>query len=181
MNELVCISKHMTNAEAHVAKLSLDEAEIQCFLADANCAGLFSNALGGVHLMVPANEAERAKQVLSESTANGVDRIGDAWYQATPGESENIADRKDILVRLNEREENADRAFRAALLGFLFLPLQLYVLYLLLFKVLASDEPLNSRSERHAWIALSICIPSLLLIYALLRVQASSGQNAFAW
>ena len=172
MNELVCISKHLTNAEAHVAKLSLAEAEIPCFLDDANCAGLFSNALGGVNLLVPANEVERANQILNDSVAEGKDLIGDAWHQVTPGESENVADGNDVFVRLNEREESADRAFRAALLGLLFLPLQLYVLYLLVFKILASDQPLNSRSKRAAWIALAICIPSLLFLYALVRTQA---------
>ncbi len=172
MNELVCISKHMTSAEAHVAKLALTEAEIPCFLADANCAGLFSNALGGVNLMVPATEVERANQILNSSTFDGEDLIGDAWHQMTPGESENVADGNDLLVRLNEREESADRAFRASLLGFLFLPLQLYVLYLLVFKVLVGNQPLNPRSQRNAWMALAICIPSLLLLYALVRLQA---------
>lgn len=171
MNELVCISKHMTTAEAHVAKLALKEAEIPCFLADANCAGLFSNALGGVKLMVPADDVERANQILNDSAANGEDLIGDAWHQMTPGQSESVADGSEIIVRLSEREESAERAFRAALLGLLFLPLQLYVLYLLVFKVLGSDQPLNPRSRRSAWIALSICIPSLLFIYALIRVQ----------
>jgi hypothetical protein len=170
MNELVCISKHMTTAEAHVAKLALKEAEIPCFLADSNCAGLFSNALGGVKLMVPADDVERANEILNDSAADGEDLIGDAWHQTTPGESENVAFESDIIVRLNEREESADRAFRASLVGLLFLPLQLYVLYLLIFKVLGSDQPLNPRSRRSAWIALSVCIPSLLLLYTLMRV-----------
>ena len=44
-----------------------------------------------------------------------------------------------------ERERNADRAARGAVLGIVFLPLQFYVLYLLLFKVFASEESLDDR------------------------------------
>jgi hypothetical protein len=120
--------------------------------------------------MGPADDVERANEILNDSAADGEDLIGDAWHQTTPGESENVAFESDIIVRLNEREESADRAFRASLVGLLFLPLQLYVLYLLIFKVLGSDQPLNPRSRRSAWIALSVCIPSLLLLYTLMRV-----------
>lgn len=69
MNELVCVSDSMTSEEAHVAMLSLQEVDIPCFLADANCAELFSYALGGVKLMVPAADADRAVQALSATAA----------------------------------------------------------------------------------------------------------------
>lgn len=69
MNELVCISDTMTSEEAHIAKLALEEDEIPCFLDNSNCAGLFSYAMGGVKLMVPANDALRATQVLNQVTA----------------------------------------------------------------------------------------------------------------
>ena len=65
MNELVCVSDTMTSEEAHIAKLALEEDEIPCFLADSNCAELFSYAMGGVKLMVPAGDVPRATQFLS--------------------------------------------------------------------------------------------------------------------
>lgn len=55
--------------EAHIAKLKLDAKEIPAFVADEhtiNMQWLYSSAIGGVKLQVPAPFVEQAIQALAE-------------------------------------------------------------------------------------------------------------------
>jgi hypothetical protein len=70
MNEsqLITIATYSFPHEAHVAKASLDVADIPAFIADEhtiNMGWLYSNVLGGVRLKVPAQDAEKAQEILS--------------------------------------------------------------------------------------------------------------------
>jgi hypothetical protein len=65
------------------------------------------------------------------------------------------------------REDDAARAFKSAILGILFCPLQLYTLWLLLLVVL-SDEPLRPRYFWYAVGAAAVLLPYLLLLAGLL-------------
>lgn len=68
-SELITIATYSFPHEAHVAKANLDAAGIPAFIADEhtiNMQWLYSNALGGVRLMVPAQYAEMAQEVLSQ-------------------------------------------------------------------------------------------------------------------
>jgi hypothetical protein len=70
---------------------------------------------------------------------------------------------------MSAREENANRALRGAVVGLLFAPLQLYVFYLLLFKVFASDEPIRPIYTRRARQAAAINIPYTVVILIVIR------------
>ena len=66
--------------EAHITRASLDSVGIESYIADehtVNTQWLYSNAIGGVRLMVAESDAEDAKQILSsdfsESLGNEVD------------------------------------------------------------------------------------------------------------
>jgi len=51
----------------------LDSAEIDCFLADANTVRMdwfYSNAIGGVQLLVREDDADAAGQLLDQSPVN---------------------------------------------------------------------------------------------------------------
>ena len=60
------------------------------------------------------------------------------------------------------REDDAARAFKSALFGVLFFPLQLYTLWLLLLVVM-SDEPLRPRYFWYAVGAAAVLVPHVLL------------------
>lgn len=77
-DNLVEIASYSFPHEAHVAKASLDAAGIPAFLTDEytiNVQWMYSNALGGVRLLVHGEDVEVAMQILaadfSESLENG--------------------------------------------------------------------------------------------------------------
>lgn len=66
---LVTIASFSFPHEAHLAKAQLDAAGIPGFIADEytiNMQWLYSNAMGGVRLQVPAEFAEEAQALLTE-------------------------------------------------------------------------------------------------------------------
>ncbi len=55
--------------EAHIAKASLDAAGIPSFIADEhtiNMQWLYSNALGGIRLLVPTDHLSEARELLAQ-------------------------------------------------------------------------------------------------------------------
>jgi hypothetical protein len=50
--------------EAHLMKTKLESEDIECFIQDENM-GLFTNAIGGVKLLVREKDAEHAIAILS--------------------------------------------------------------------------------------------------------------------
>ena len=59
--------------QAFVEKSVLEDAGIQCFLDDENVVRmdwLWSNAMGGIKLVVRKKDAEEAERLLSESPAD---------------------------------------------------------------------------------------------------------------
>jgi predicted RNA-binding Zn-ribbon protein involved in translation (DUF1610 family) len=68
---LVTIAQFRDLPEAGLAKSKLESAGITCFLDNEFTIGanwLYSNALGGVKLNVPEENAEEAKAILEETT-----------------------------------------------------------------------------------------------------------------
>jgi hypothetical protein len=60
-------------------------------------------------------------------------------------------------------------------IGVLFMPLQLYVFWLLL-KVFVSEEQLSRRSRNRAFVAVAISLPMTILLCLLLRKAFRNGQ-----
>ncbi len=63
--------------EAHIAKASLEAANIPSSIADEhtiNMDWLYSNALGGVRLFVPVEYAEKAKYIIEQDYSDNVDQ-----------------------------------------------------------------------------------------------------------
>ena len=73
------------------------------------------------------------------------------------------------FVPSNERERILHRAYRAAMLGMIFVPLEFYALYLLGISLL-SNEPIGSRATRFGWIAAAICISIIGLLFAMTQL-----------
>ncbi len=66
---LTTIASYSFPHEAHIAKANLEAEGIPAFIADehtVNMQWLYSNAMGGVRVQVPAQFEERAKEILTE-------------------------------------------------------------------------------------------------------------------
>jgi hypothetical protein len=77
---------------------------------------------------------------------------------------------------LTKREQDADRALRGAVIGLLFLPLQLYVFWLLL-RVFVSDEELGAGKRRKAVVAALINLPIMFSFCLLLWLICGDGSS----
>lgn len=69
MNDFVTIATYDDYLTATFDKQKLDERGINCYLADENTVTakwILKNALGGIKLRVPEQEAEEAKNILHE-------------------------------------------------------------------------------------------------------------------
>ncbi len=115
----------------------------------------------GIKVQVPSEYVDRALEILSPASTDA---------ERSP-EAESDADGDDEAQseqQLTVREQNADRAFRGAAIGVLFIPLQIYVFWLLM-KVLVSDEPLSRLSRHRAIIAAAINIPLMIVLGLFVR------------
>jgi Putative prokaryotic signal transducing protein len=68
----VIVGRYLFLPDAQVAKSILDSAGIESFLADENVVRMdwfYSNAVGGIKLLVRHEDAETAKKLLEESSA----------------------------------------------------------------------------------------------------------------
>lgn len=77
--DMVTIRKFRDLPEALLAKGSLDSAGIECALADDNLVRMdwfYSNAIGGVKLLVNAGDAAEAQQLLSQPIPDSLDVTG---------------------------------------------------------------------------------------------------------
>ena len=157
MRELVTIASFSDSVQAAFARNILEEAGVQAFLADeamVSMAWYLAGALAGIKLQVAAEDVQRARAVLAES-AGDVQRSPD-WIEEEEEEA-------------TSREQNAQRALKAAVFGLLFCPLELYAFWLLL-KVVFSDERLADKPRRCALLAAVFNLPFMALIVLLLRL-----------
>ncbi|WP_443628226.1 putative signal transducing protein [Candidatus Njordibacter sp. Uisw_002] len=76
MNNQIQIAAFSFPHEAHIAKASLEAANIPALIADEytiNMDWFYSNALGGVRLFVPIEHAAQAKAIIEQDYSNNVD------------------------------------------------------------------------------------------------------------
>jgi len=78
--KLVKIAEFSQSMEAHFSKTRLESEGIECFINDeftVNMNWLFSNAIGGVKLLVKESDVGRAVEILQQEPAiGGVVEIG---------------------------------------------------------------------------------------------------------
>lgn len=175
----VTIARVADPVQANLMRNRLEEAGIETLLADENTvatAWVFANALGGIKLQVPPEEAERARELLetlpgsedlfdhesipdrrTEESARLMEIGGRVTVVPAPGD-------EDEERKPTERERNADRALRCSVAALLFWPLLVYSLALVI-KVAFSDERLEAKHRRNAWWAGWLTLPALLILY----------------
>lgn len=158
---------------------------------------LLSNAIGGIKLQVNAKDIATARRLIEEhewqladiegmATPVGFEVDEERWgaksirfdaEDVTGAEDEyeynydnKYEDEADLdeELPLTARERDGARAFRGALLGILFAPIELYVLYLV-YKVFVSTERLGPRYCNMAIAAAAIMLIVLGGCYAIVR------------
>lgn len=111
---LVTVASFNTAAEAHILRGRLEEDGIRAVVADedtVNMAWHLGQAVGGVKVQVAGEDAERARAVIAGLAAGAQDA-------------------PDPAEAVDPHELTARRALRAAFLGILLPPLQVYSLWL---------------------------------------------------
>ncbi len=182
-SDLVTVASFDDSVSASLVMNRLKHAGLPAVLSHENAVTWFwylSNAIGGIEVQVNSKDAEAARCLIaqheeftaaeaaaaeagSEAEAEkviGADLVDLSTADAEAGAAaaNNLETDQELLddePAATERERNADRAARGAVLGILFLPLQLYVLYLLLFRVFTSQEDLDVR-HKHKTVAASV-------------------------
>lgn len=191
LGRLITLETYDNAMQATLAKNYLEAAGIRCSLADEySVSNLWhlSNAIGGIKLQVAEEDLERASDLLDEvenqhrsqseptsETEPPVDEIAKEPAQPEPKPG---VDDEDDEPPLNVREENAERAYRAVLVGYMIIPLQLYATWVLL-DVWQSDLPIRPTVRRKLYWAIALHIPmvlvALLVIYFISRGMMDSG------
>ena len=78
---MVVVARFSFPYEAHIAKANLASAGIESFIADehtVNAQWLYSDALGGVRLMVAEEDANQASEILGEDFSQCFENADDA-------------------------------------------------------------------------------------------------------
>ena len=171
-SDLVTVATFDDSVSASLVVNRLKHAGLPAVLSHENAVTWFwylSNAIGGIEVQVNSKDAETARCLIEQheqltaadaasAEAEAEETIGDAaadHFTAHPeaetetaNTTETDQEHMENEPPPTERERNADRAARGAVLGIAFpplqLPLQLYVLYLL-FRVFVSEESLDDR------------------------------------
>jgi Putative prokaryotic signal transducing protein len=182
-NDLVTVATFADPVEANLAKNRLEASGVRAFLANEETVDmdwLLGNALGWIRLEVGDQDADAARAVLNRqeeletSSDVGPEKAPSALDEVEPIpepdlEVEVEAEGGDDFDREpTGRDRDAERAFRGAVLGVLFAPVQFYVFYLLV-KVFVSDESLGDRERRRAIIAAVLCLFTLVGWYLFFR------------
>ena len=152
-DELVTIATFTNSIEASLAQQQLKAAGITCLLADeatTNFAWHLSVAVGWIKL-----------KVLRTDVANAIDILTATNVQFQPFDDD--ADEDDDFEQVSPADEILERAFRAAVIGLIFFPLQLYSIWLLA-KLLFSGWKISRNRYLKAIIAI---ILDMLIIFIL--------------
>jgi hypothetical protein len=193
-SELVTVATFDDPVSASFALNRLKNAGLPAVLSDENAVSmdwLLSNAIGGIKVQVNPKDAQAARCLLEQHEP--LTAADDAAAAAEPGDGEAADDEltglfidrpgQDVSVDdapentdddmaderpLTERERNADRALRGAILGIVVPLIQPYVLYLL-YRVFDCDDSLDAVHKRRATAAGVISFVVLFGFYCLLR------------
>lgn len=158
--------------DANLARNLLELEGIKAMLADDQAVGMawqMSTAMGGVKVLVRECDQARAEAILTsmnkapfEDTAPGADSTSVSGDNSAENSLQiELLDQQDAAC--NDRERMAEAAWKATLVSLLFLPLQLYVFWMLL-QIMSSDSVLRPRFLNLAWRAACVNIPALFVL-----------------
>jgi hypothetical protein len=159
VNNFVTVSTFSSYLDANLAKQLLESQGIPCYLANestVNMAWHLTVAVGWIKLQVKKTDLEQAKQILVASEFEMEDSA-DEWLE------------DDEIETISWADATADRAFRTAVIGLLllFLPIQLYSLWLLV-RLLVARHPISSNRRIKVIVALLLDLLNLYIIWHIL-------------
>ena len=174
-HDLITVATYWDPMEAQIARLRLAHEEIPAFLEKefmVLMAWHFTNAIGGIRLAVPATQYEDARSVLATKVSFADWRDTGCWELRVNGQAvlaregaNSAARQRRYDLPLSEREELAQRALRAALLGVAWMtPLLFACVHLARFRSLRGRCRVAYR--RQAWVATWLAASMLLFLIA---------------
>jgi hypothetical protein len=142
-DELTTIAVFQTPLQAAMARNYLESEGITAFLADDETVSMawhLTGAVGGVKLCVAADQAHKAQTLLDrlEQEREGRELVEDAGDEPDDRFYDDVDEQEPPP---SPADELADRAFRAAVLGLLLCPLQLYSMWLLASLFILGEAP----------------------------------------
>lgn len=87
MSNLVVVARYSFPLDAQIAKSNLESAGIAAYIADEhtiNMQWLYSDALGGVRVLVAASDLEEAREILGEDFSPSVIEASDSGSENVP-------------------------------------------------------------------------------------------------
>jgi hypothetical protein len=172
--KLATVGTFSTSTEASIVRNHLEADGIRTFLADeaiVTVAWHLGTAVGGVKLQVAEDDVERALAVIE---SHGAASIAEGeWHseQTDDDPQEELDDAKEHEI-VSPVDDLVERALRAAGFGLLFLPLQLYSLWLLT-RIASNPDPLSHTNRRRAVATLILNLPIIVLCLAWLWIAIS--------
>lgn len=152
-NQLITVATFSTPIEGTLAKHQLEAHGIQAYLRDeatANMAWHLTVAIGWIKLQVVESDVERAMAILAQENQSTEELLSED-------------DDEEIIERLSSADQMVEQAFRTAIIGLLFFPLQLYSLWLLI-RLLVSPRLKRRISAKRYWkIFVAIAIDIIFL------------------
>ena len=155
----IVIATFNHSLEANLAQEVLQEQGIESWLEDeatVSFAWHLTIAVGWIKLKVREQDAKLAREILNE-------------YQASFSELSRIQIEEESLPEPTFTDEIVRRAFRAAFLGLLFLPLQLYSLWLLI-NLFWKGAVLKRRHIFQIINTLGLDMAILIVIFSLIQI-----------
>lgn len=168
--KLVTVQSYPNAAEAHAARAVLEAGGLRSTIADESTATTLWHigAIGGIKLQVTAEDLVQSRELLGTPLAadlpewqcpaclQHVDPGFEVCWSCgleRPAEVPSNLEPADLHAPNEEAEQTVDRAWRAAVIGILFLPgiLHLYSLWVLLGGDLAADPLSPSLRRKRCW------------------------------
>lgn len=178
------VGTYFDQTEAQAALLALRTEGIVATLQGAEFAAmdwLMINAMGGIKLKAPVEQADQAREIL-EALGPKATSPDDDWEDDRDGAGDqddndrNLVSNAtepddDVVAEPSTREKMAARALNMAVFGYVIWPFHVYAWYLLV-RVFVSEEPLAPRFRRRGWIAFGLTLPIFLISLFLFREMA---------
>lgn len=166
VNDFVTVATFTNSPEANLAKQRLEAEGVRCLLLNestVNVAWHLSVAVGWIQLQVPHKDVDVAKSIL----------VSELDYQAmTEAERKEVDEAEDDdIPPLSWADKTADRAFVASVISlfFVFLPIHIYSLWLLL-SLLIYRQPISPNRRIKVIVALVLDFLSLFIFVTILGI-----------
>ena len=168
-DELVTVATLNTPVEASMVRNQLEAEGIRAYLSDAETVGMvwyMGNAVGGIKVQVAQSDVERAFKIFD---AHEPVPITEEDWRTADSECDEEAHGEDEQP-VSEIDDMVNRAYKAAFLGILFIPIQVYSL-VTLGAIVFGSTPLNAENRRKVKIAFLIDLAMAgFLVYAFYKI-----------